>query len=322
MKIHYFILVHKNPAQLCRLVEQLETEQTDFYIHVDKKTDISPFQEKLNRPDIHFISERVDILWGTISQVSAVLNGMREISRKGEEGPVILLSGQDYPLKSNRYIAGFLEKHRTTDFLFHFPLPSEIWPRKGWDRLKAYRIGLSKTEGKKQVKIEPYAFTFRNFYHFLVLLCYKPSAFPKAVRFFFTRRKHPSDIKPFGGSFWWGLKWSSINYILNYLETHPDYWKYHQYTANPDEIIFPSILCSDPEIAKNIQNSDLRYIDWGEGKESPRTFTVKDWETLIGQSEEREDFLFARKFDPEVDPVILNKIDERRREEEDAINFS
>ena len=85
MKIHYIILVHKNPEQLCRLVEQLETEQTDFYIHVDRKTDISPFQEKLSRPNVCFISERVDILWGTISQVSAVLNCMREISRKGEE---------------------------------------------------------------------------------------------------------------------------------------------------------------------------------------------------------------------------------------------
>lgn len=149
MKIHYIILVHKNPEQLCRLVEQLETEQTDFYIHVDRKTDISPFQEKLSRPNVCFISERVDILWGTISQVSAVLNCMREISRKGEEGHVILLSGQDYPLKSNRYIAAFLETHRTTDFLFHFSLPSDIWPRKGLDRLEAYRIGLSKTEGKK-----------------------------------------------------------------------------------------------------------------------------------------------------------------------------
>ena len=316
MKIHYIILVHKNPEQLCRLVEQLETEQTDFYIQVDRKTEISPFQEKLSRPNVCFISERVDILWGTISQVSAVLNCMREISRKGEEGHVILLSGQDYPLKSNRYIAAFLETHRTTDYLFHFSLPSDIWPRKGLDRLEAYRIGLSKTEGKKQVKIEPCAFTLRNFYHFLVLLCHKPAMLPKAIRFFFTKRKHPSGIKPFGGSFWWGLKLSSVNYILDYLETHPAYWKYHQYTANPDEIMFPSILCSAPEIAKNIWNSDLRYIDWGEGKESPRIFTVKDWETLIRQSELREDFLFARKFDLEVDSVLLDQIEERRRETE------
>lgn len=313
MKIHYIILVHKHPEQLCRLVEQLETEQTDFYIHVDRKVCIAPFQEKLNRPHIHFVSEREDILWGTISQVRAVLNCMREIRKGGEEGRVILLSGQDYPLKSNREITAFLEKYDTTDFLFHFSLPSDVWPRKGMDRLRAYRFGLSKTDGKKQVKIEPYAFTFRNVYHFWLLLCYKPSSFAKAIRFFFTKRRHPSGIKPYGGSFWWGLKFSSMNYILDYLDGHPEYWKYHLYTANPDEIMFPSILCSAPEIAKNVQNSDLRYIDWEEGKESPKIFTMRDKEMLFAQSKLREDFLFARKFDPDVDDIILDEVDQQRR---------
>jgi len=38
LRIAYIILAHKLPGQLVRLVRKLNTKDTHFFIHVDKKT--------------------------------------------------------------------------------------------------------------------------------------------------------------------------------------------------------------------------------------------------------------------------------------------
>jgi hypothetical protein len=43
MKIAHLVLAHKNPQQLERMLEALDHPQCDFFIHLDKKADISQF---------------------------------------------------------------------------------------------------------------------------------------------------------------------------------------------------------------------------------------------------------------------------------------
>lgn len=38
MKISFLIFVHKNPVQLNELIEVLDCNEIDFYIHFDKKS--------------------------------------------------------------------------------------------------------------------------------------------------------------------------------------------------------------------------------------------------------------------------------------------
>ena len=63
MKVSYLVLVHQKPFQLERLVCALMHPDVDFYIHVDKKADIKPFQQVLSGDRIHFISERVRVVF-------------------------------------------------------------------------------------------------------------------------------------------------------------------------------------------------------------------------------------------------------------------
>jgi hypothetical protein len=51
-------------------------------------------------------------------------------------------------------------------------------------------------------------------------------------------------------------------------------------------------------------NDNLRYIDWSEGKASPKTFTMNDLPILL-----HSDKLFARKFNADIDANILNEFD-------------
>lgn len=63
MKIAYIIGAHSDPNNLRRLV--LSLGRQDFYIHVDLKSDIEPFQKGLeNVKNVHFIKNRVKVYWG------------------------------------------------------------------------------------------------------------------------------------------------------------------------------------------------------------------------------------------------------------------
>ena len=47
---------------------------------------------------------------------------------------VVLLSGQDYPIKPNAYIEDFLAAGSESSFFMHFPLPTANWSHGGMRR--------------------------------------------------------------------------------------------------------------------------------------------------------------------------------------------
>ncbi|MFC3559911.1 beta-1,6-N-acetylglucosaminyltransferase [Pedobacter jamesrossensis] len=51
-------------------------------------------------------------------------------------------------------------------------------------------------------------------------------------------------------------------------------------------------------------NNNLRYIDWSEGNAHPKMLKIEDYSNLKSST-----MHFARKFDTEIDEVILDKID-------------
>ena len=53
-------------------------------------------------------------------------------------------------------------------------------------------------------------------------------------------------------------------------------------------------------------NDNLRYIDWSEGKPSPKTLTIEDADKLTNSGK-----LFGRKFNSKVDSKILDYLDEQ-----------
>ena len=68
MNIAYLISAHTDAPQLKRLVEALHPD-AHFFIHIDKKSDITPFTSLLQGDNIHFLTNRVNVRWGTILEV-------------------------------------------------------------------------------------------------------------------------------------------------------------------------------------------------------------------------------------------------------------
>ena len=116
-------------------------------------------------------------------------------------------------------------------------------------------------------------------------------------------RKMPGQLIPVGRSQWITITTEAVVYILDYLEKHAAIVRFFKLTWAPDEIIFQTILYNSI-FRHSLVNNNLRYIDWSEGKASPKTLTEHDLPKLLDS-----DALFARKFNPQTHPEILDKLD-------------
>ena len=117
MKIAHLILTHKNPAQLERLIRALDHPGFDFYIHLDKKTDASPFLYLAQRKNVSFIQNRTPIYWAAFGTIQATLNGFREILPKEGYDYINVISGQDFPLKSAAEIYRYIQQRQGKEFI-------------------------------------------------------------------------------------------------------------------------------------------------------------------------------------------------------------
>ncbi|MCR5670959.1 MAG: glycosyl transferase, partial [Butyrivibrio sp.] len=111
MKKHaYLIMAHNEFHTLENLLKALDDERNDIYIHIDKKAgnvDTDMLRGAVHRSGIFFIKRR-KIYWGTLSIVKCELD-LLSSATKEEYHYYHLISGVDFPLKSQDYIHDFLE---------------------------------------------------------------------------------------------------------------------------------------------------------------------------------------------------------------------
>jgi hypothetical protein len=275
MKLAHLILAHVNPAQLDRLITRLEYGEAHFYIHLDRKTAIEPFLFLAKKKNVYFIKKREKVYWAGYSIVQATLNGLKEILASGNYDYINLISGQDYPIKNTAYIHKYLSARPGKAFM-HTLSVNEDW-REAIPRIKKYHLINLRFFGK-----------------------YKIEAILNKIM---PDRKFPFSMVPVGRSQWFTLTPACAAYILKYMTKHPKYRWFFRLSWAPDEMIFHTILYNS-SFRDTIVNDNLLYVDWSEGKPSPKLLTMEDAEPL-----KNSDKLFARKFNIDIDSKILDYLD-------------
>jgi len=131
MQITYLILVHKDPKHLSNLVHSLKSDNSQFVIHVDKTEELEHFKAYLHSSDlhhVHFVLERFMTFWGSFELVQATLSALKYIRKHlSSTKRIVLLSGQDYPIKNNIYIESYLLANPNTIFLDYWKVPLSKW---------------------------------------------------------------------------------------------------------------------------------------------------------------------------------------------------
>ncbi len=289
MRLAYLILAHKDPGQLQRLICRLSDYNTDIFIHLDQKTeDAAAFYTFVSLTKNTFIiKRRVDVRWGAFSMVQATLNGLAEILEHGTYDYINLLSGSDYPLKSNRKILDFFSTNKGREFIHFRENPSPELPLGGSDRFEYYydydNAAANKNEYELEMKERKMKRTFIN------------------------------GMKPYHGSQWWSLTGGCIACLLKTIASNKEFINYYRYTKFPDEQFFQTMVMNS-EYARNTVNNNMRYIDWScinwptinwsTSAPHPKTLVVQDIYKM-----KYSEKLFARKFEENTNKVVLDTID-------------
>lgn len=289
----YFILAHKNPTQIKELMALLDDNKALFFIHLDKKINQNEYQGLLQNSSCHFVKNRVACTWGKYSLVQATLNGMKEVQNfmnmnfKSSDYHFIMLSGEDLPLRSNNDIHHFLERNIQTSYLNHWKLPSDKWWNGGLFRLESFYFFEYKKYNKWNYRINKIIKKMR-------------------LNFLFPLNKFNKQFPHFqiyGASQWMILSKNLVEFVLKKNNENPKFNSIFKYVLAPDELYFASLILNyDVQKQFSISNYKTHLVSFNGADASPKYLEVEDLES------NKEDFLFARKFDPNVNPNAIDKI--------------
>ena len=276
MEVAHLILAHKGPKQLERLINVLSLPGTAIYIHIDKKTDITPFNHLKKIKNVFFIQNRIKIYWGSYSMIQATLVSFKEISDSGIPFKYVnLLSGQDYPIKPIKEFCNYLNSNQGKIFMSYLVFETD------WNE----------------------AISRINQYHFTNYKIRSRYFFQRVINWLLPARVFPTSLVPVGKSQWFTLPLECVKYVLDYWQDNKELQRFIKFTWAPDEFIFQTILYNS-KYKENIVNDNLRFMIWTKGHASPDWLKTDDIDKI-----QSSDKFFARKFDIEVDARILDLLD-------------
>jgi len=212
MRIAYVILAHQLPEQLVRLVCALDAPGARFLIHINRRSDDAVQRAArlglAERANVVFL-RRHKLYWGGFGHVQATLEGLDELYRSETDFDyVVLLTGQDYPIKPVAEIETTLARSDGRSFMAVDRLPG------GW------------VDGMDRIRYRHWRKIGRPRGWHLRL--------PIARRF-------PLGLEPWGGSSYWWLSRAAADHVRAFRAEHPSYTRFFRHVDVPDEIFFHTI---------------------------------------------------------------------------------
>ena len=285
----YMIITHGSFPILEKQLRFLDSENADFYIHVDAKVQDFDFEHYRNIPRksrVVFVPRR-SVSWGHFSLVECELELMRAAAQEGYDY-YHLLSGVDVPVKTRAYIEHYFDDADGMNYL-NFEAP--VISRHQRNRVRYY-----------------YPFLEWNIRRPLVRSAVRAANVlaQKLVFIDRTRKLEPGFV------FQKGTQWFSVtDGLVRYVLSREDVIRrLFRSTYCPDELFMQTMAINSPfrdKLPLNAFNNRhlncCRYIDWKRG--SPYTFTDSDYEELIHTG---DGYLFARKFDYRSSPGVVDRL--------------
>lgn len=266
----YLIMAHHQFDFLKELLLALDDERNDIYLHIDQKVrnfDFPGFSHLLCKSGLYF-TDRLNVHWGGYSQTACELTLLGS-AVPGHYAYYHLLSGSDFPLKTQDEIHRFFEEQDGLEFL--------DFDASVFDARLRERISL---------------------YHF-----FRESSCPLAepMDMLLTRLQrllHVDRLKGEPLALQKGANWFSITHgFASYVLDHEDWIRKHfRHSVCADELLLQTLIVNSPFMERVSPSGSLRYVDWERGSEnSPYTFQESDAAFLQSLPH-----LFARKFDHNI----------------------
>lgn len=292
MKFAYLIIVHTRFDQVAKLLELLDDEKNDLYVHIDEKVanSFDIFQRTL-KPSVQkskiYLVNPHNVTWGGKSQIEAELE-LLKAAIKGDYDYYHLISGMDLPIKTQKEIHEFFENNKGKEFI-HFGTNEDARKRCQYYWFYQEKLGNVAKAG------------------ILKKICNKL----RLLSIFVQKLMGIDRVKKYGiyenvaiGSNWFSITDSLARYVVS---KEQDILKCYKDTYCCDEV-FLQTLVYNSSYKNNLYSyiiddyhANMRDIDWKRGR--PYTWRNTDFDELMAS-----DYLFARKFDEQIDDQIVYKI--------------
>lgn len=303
-RIAYIISAYKDAPHLARLIAALD-DRADFYVHIDLKADIQPFKEALGHK-VTFVP-RHWVSWGGWEQVEYQKELLAAVLHSGiPYTRVVCLSGQDYPLWSNKAIHRYFEEHEDAEFIA--------------------AMNLSRSNNRKQhSKIELYHF-FRDLEWNNLWLKNKLIVTSRCLMKLLPFRKKSTlqigdnpKTEVYFGSDYWALTLPCARYVYNTLyKEHAHLKSYFKTCFVPSELCVQTIVFNSPfashaqlhtEEYEGLFNlTPLHYIMYDK---EIKIITLKDLPTLVQSGK-----MFCRKVVSNTSDSLIKAIDMSRQKQQ------
>lgn len=286
----YLIIAHNKFNQLKKLLQVLDDPRNDLFIHIDKKSlhnfCLDDVKQILKYSKIYLIENPVSVIWGSESQIVAELLLLKKATNTNQYDYYHLLSGIDFPLKSQEYIHNFFDNNKGKEFI-EYCFNNNI---------------------EKRIQ----------YYYFFNKFIGKPNTIPKKIVNIIEKisikiqevlnlKRYPNKIF-YKGANWFSITDKCARYIINKKE---EILQTYKNSFCCDELFVQTIIYGTQfydnlyftnHNSKEYSNlSIMRYIDWKRG--NPYTFKSIDYDNLINSP-----YLWGRKFDEDIDSKIIDKL--------------
>lgn len=327
----YVVLSHRSPEQVRRLVRVLTGAGTGAAVVCSHDPKGPPLTgPELDRPDVAVVADRPPAGWGGFSIVERTLEAAALAVSRFDVEWVTVLSGQDFPIaplarSEAEVVTGGGDVYTRAEpvayvrpgapgwrgrnevarryLLHHFEIPRTASvgrpapePAAGEDDAADPDLpaGAPGAVGPKEVVVD----RLRR----LVDLRRGPGGAPHRIGVARLRRHVPGGRQLMKGSYWCTMRAGVVRELADLPRTDPGFVRWFRSTVVPDEAYVQTAVGSDPRW--NLVTDNFRFVRWTPGNPHPDTLTVDDLPEMLDSGRH-----FARKFDPDVDAEVLDRLE-------------
>lgn len=308
MSIAFLIHTHKSLDQISRLCGTIDQGLASKHVAISHNGSV---EERARIASFKGVDRVIPAIGGRaqFGLIDAFLGELRRLEREASPYEwIVVLSGQDYPIRSLGEMAAELNQSPFDGYFHHFDTtkprnlsPDTIdWPDDEVETRYYFQHTLLKRASPPALRA---ALTIPR------RLLKRSRGFRLHTGFGLTfGRRAPSppftpDFRLHGGNAWMTIRRTAAQSILRFVDDRPDITNYFRRVLTPDEAFLQTIMANDPTL--RLSTRELRYFDC--------TAAFLGQMKTLGPADLPRAFasgcFFARKFDIDSHPAILDTID-------------
>jgi hypothetical protein len=303
-----FILAHKNLNQVMRMAKYLSTE-FDCLIHMDSRFgDLKSVRKYMTYNNIYFTTRRLRIDLASFSMIEVIKVFLEEAKTLENQNQIkysyaVLISGQCYPIKKASWIKKTLDTNYPNLIMDTTHIENLQWLESVYSRHRFIRIH---NLVNKNIK-----------FNLINRLLKYPLYLFELVFTFFNRtpifKANSINLNIHGGSAWWILPVGLIEDVFSIFDNTKVLKRIYTHILTPEEHFFQTMISTyfsdqykfDSKFQDGPSQVYFEHPKYGKSTDG-HPFVLRSGDLKLLMESDR---LFARKFDNQVDEVIIDKIE-------------